>query len=814
MPIFHKKQLDLDLNGPTLSFTTNPTGVGSTGVGVGSEGGGSVSLTGIATYSFEGNSGADSDGTISYQWYEGGAAVENGTYITGAATTTLTLTNLITPTDNDREFYLQADFVPGYTGPSTTYLTGNALNEPLNSGVGTVSVDPLIEIIAQPASVTALLDTDATISINADLTDDSYIGAGLTYQWTLNGNVVTDETVTTTTTTSSTQSGTVENTYTSPATLSIPSTSSGIEITLAGGQGGNGGNDGGGPGGRGAQGRAGRFTMPAGAKELSIFVGKRGNGGVSGGPSSGGARGDNEGSTPIGDGGNGGGAGQNGWSGGGGGGGAASYIQNNGSTIIVSAGGGGGGGGSHNRAGDSGYNRNPGVGLGYGQGNVSELRNAGGSGETKNGDGGGGGGGGGGAPSGSGGASGQDNSHGGEAGSGGASAKNDGQVTFQPPGWLHVGDGYANIKYTGNTTVPVITTRNTVVSGTTSKTLTIRTDIVGVQTAQCTVYHPDATNSPVISDEVTFVAVSSAAENNITVESVGVTDTATITSLNLNNGEHTFEVESTDVDQNGINQFYSFYSPDKDMEVELDLYGGKGVDNVGQVGGEGGYSRIRFTMSRNTEYVIAGLLSSINAPFLYRKGTLMVCVGQGGDASTASGANGGFGGGVDVGGENGKGSGNGAGGSVVLSGNLSANGSFGSNYSAPTVYPGDSQNSGVLGGQTISCTKGVYWAQQGVGACTDITGSTQFRLSDGTIVTNTASIARGFKAGYNIMQTAGSNIGNGGSGGNGATGGNGGVGNNGGGGGGSGYQDGSVTVVDTKLGGSTGDAKVILRVVT
>ena len=110
--IFDDKQIDLDLNAPTLSFTTNPTGVGSTGVGVGSTGGGTVSLTGIATYTAEGNSGADLDGTISYQWYEGSTAVENVTYITGAATTTLTLTNLITPTDNDREFYLQADFVP------------------------------------------------------------------------------------------------------------------------------------------------------------------------------------------------------------------------------------------------------------------------------------------------------------------------------------------------------------------------------------------------------------------------------------------------------------------------------------------------------------------------------------------------------------------------------------------------------------------------------------------------------------------------------------------------------------------------------
>ena len=54
--------------------------------------------------------------------------------------------------------------------------------------------------------------------------------------------------------------------------------------------------------------------------------------------------------------------------------------------------------------------------------------------------------------------------------------------------------------------------------------------------------------------------------------------------------------------------------------------------------------------------------------------------------------------------------------------------------------------------------------------------------------------------------------GGGGGGGNGATGGT--EGGTGGGGGGSGYQDGSVTVVSTQLGGSTGDAKVILRVVT
>ena len=49
-----------------------------------------------------------------------------------------------------------------------------------------------------------------------------------------------------------------------------------------------------------------------------------------------------------------------------------------------------------------------------------------------------------------------------------------------------------------------------------------------------------------------------------------------------------------------------------------------------------------------------------------------------------------------------------------------------------------------------------------------------------------------------------------GNGGTGATGGWGGASQSGG-GGGSGYQDGSVTVVSTQLGGSTGDAKAVLR---
>ena len=178
--LFNKVPTDLDLNGPILYFTTNPSGVGYTGVGINSTGGGTVSLTGIATATFANS--ANNSGYVTYRWYEQGiGALSDGTYITGTATTTLTLSNLITPTDDGRKFYLEADYVPSY------YVTGNATNEPFNSGVGTVTVDPLIEIIAQPTSATTITDQSVTFELDASLTNN---GTDLAYQWQLDGELI------------------------------------------------------------------------------------------------------------------------------------------------------------------------------------------------------------------------------------------------------------------------------------------------------------------------------------------------------------------------------------------------------------------------------------------------------------------------------------------------------------------------------------------------------------------------------------------------------------------------------------------------
>ena len=853
--LFNKVPTDLDLNGPILSITTEPTGATGIGTTVGATGGASVTITGIAT-AVVGSSGTGGTGYLSYQWYEDGVgALSDGTYITGTASTgtvgstaTLTLSNLITPTDNDRKFYLEVDYVPSYvvgvqsvTVPG--FKTGNAFNEPITSGVATVTVTPLIDIVAQPSNRQVLLNTNTIVSVNADLTDSSFAD-DLTFQWYLDGEEVTDGVKTYTNTTGASTQGIVENYYTTPGSHTFPSVSiSNLEITVAGAAGGDGGLDVGGPGGSGADGASGKFFFKDYSDwlgtQIDLYVGLSGNDGTSGGPNAYGTRGD----VPNGDGagGDGGGAGTRGWSGGGGGGGGNSYVKDTTGKFIVAGGGGGGGGGSHNVEGSQAYSNESWTGRN------GDLRAVNGrSGETtpigSNGGGGGGAGGGFALPGdqgAEGGESGQDKTIAAGGGNSGKSAYDQERINHIYHSGSQVwfpnnSDGYVNLKYTGFTDTTQTTVRNTTISGSTSANLTLASDLVGVQTCMCKISSATASNSPIYTDTVNVVFKSTVDSNNINVEGIGIGLTASLSTLNLNNGDFTVQTNAGDVSTGGTNNEWVLYSPDKDMDVEMDLYGGKGAsatDNDGVVssyeGGEGGYARIRFTMKQNEEYVIAGLTTSVNTPFLYRKGTLIASVGQGGQAGL--GAKGGYGGGLSISGARG-GNNGGYEGNALFAGTLGANGAFGSAIGQPPlVYPEDNVGGTITfdpfqqkgGGIPIKCTKGVYWAQQGIAACADV-GTVKFRLSGGEEVTNTTdSITRGYKSGYNIIQTAGEGaVGiNAARGGNGCRGGSGGGGrnstpNNSGGGGGGGYTDGSITEVVSTAGGSTGDAKVVLRLQT
>jgi len=239
----------------------------------------------------------------------------------------------------------------------------------------------------------------------------------------------------------------------------------------------------------------------------------------------------------------------------------------------------------------------------------------------------------------------------------------------------------------------------------------------------------------------------------------------------------------------------TFYASENDLDIEMEIRASKGTDKSSYSGGQGGVSRIRTTLRRNSEHTVLGI-SNNSGLFIYRGPNLISVVGKGGDAGSVG--NGGAGGGVNNAGENGSGRNSGVGGARVSAGQLTTNGIFGSNSSTP-LQSGDSRASIPNGGRTISCSKGSYWLSQGKSPCENL-GLIQFYNTNGSLIPQSSLIDRGFKPGYSVTVTEGASISNGGDGGNGATGGSGG--NEGGGGGGSGYNDGSYSILSSSSGGN------------
>ena len=182
-PLFPNIQSDLDLNGPFLSFTTQPVG---TSCSVAS---GIATFIGIATATFP-TSQTERDtntGTVTHQWYSGTTALTDGTTsgitVVGSATTTLTLSGLTSPLPISGQVFVQAGYDPND-------LTPNAVNEPINSNNATLTVLPTISIDTQPTDTSVVEDIATTFSIGASSSDGS--DSSLTYQWYLNGVELSD----------------------------------------------------------------------------------------------------------------------------------------------------------------------------------------------------------------------------------------------------------------------------------------------------------------------------------------------------------------------------------------------------------------------------------------------------------------------------------------------------------------------------------------------------------------------------------------------------------------------------------------------
>ena len=384
--------------------------------------------------------------------------------------------------------------------------------------------------------------------------------------------------------------------------------------------------------------------------------------------------------------------------------------------------------------------------------------------------------------------------------------------TLITDGVLTQGEGTVPEGVNGSFRIEIASTQKTVtttVTGATTPNLSITTDDEASGVIRCKLTADGVQESPVFSRSVSYYVV--AIRNVVKIEQYDYANgTATLTEDDLSDGSLSLSYDSHP--GNAI----CLYAGEQDINVEMDLYGGKGptpTPDINADGGDGGYSKIRFTMKKDEEYVLTGLFSAVNAPFLYRKGTLIACVGAGGAGAPSGGNAGGAGGGIGIAGEKGANREGGSGGRAITAGTGNVRAQFGSAFDGAALTGGlvsnDGQRTGTQGGDGASCTRGVYWREQGKAPCEDL-GTIKFRTPNGTEISNTAEISRGYKSGYNAIQTAGGGLNDkSGDGGCGFTGGFGG--DNRGGGGGSGYTDGSVTVVKTQLGGSIGPARVNIK---
>ena len=408
-------------------------------------------------------------------------------------------------------------------------------------------------------------------------------------------------------------------------------------------------------------------------------------------------------------------------------------------------------------------------------------------------------------------------------GGGGESAYNSNIVTLD--GGTSAADGiapfieviYTSPSTTGGTTV----TTNTIVTGAGTDTLTLKADAVGIQTVRCKVTHPTACNAPANEESIVSSTSNSAIYTKTAIYDAisAINATRSIikyevvqdddSSYLITSGEQNLYLTNVDLSSANGREYRAIcvYAPEENVNVEVIMAGSAGISHNNNDFGEGGLCTFTYTLQQNTEYMFLlgetqGTTSSIGrggaGAYFYEKGKLLVACGGGGASGWYSGS-GGDGGGPGYAGEPGTGNQAGQGGSQVSDGQLSSAG----------VLP----NSGS-GGKVESCTTGNYWANAGYSPCDDV-GQQQFRTNQGTIVSGTATLQRGYKSsgtttsntyayrnngGDSTISVGGAYVSGGGAG---AYGGDAGRNANSGGGGGSGYTDGSVTIVSSQQGGNT-----------
>jgi hypothetical protein len=390
-------------------------------------------------------------------------------------------------------------------------------------------------------------------------------------------------------------------------------------------------------------------------------------------------------------------------------------------------------------------------------------------------------------------------------GSGGQSAYNSQIATLV--GGTSVADGvnpfievtYTSATQSGGTQV----TTNTTTSGANTSTLTIRSDRVGTQTAQCRLTHPTSADSPILSDVVNFETISAINLSRSIINYEVCLDTSYLTfTPTVSQNLFLSSLQLGGFIDNPTRAII-IYPSEENVPVKITMAGSAGQSFNGNAGGQGGSCIFTYTLKKNVEYVFklgctVEPTSSIGrggaGAYFYEKGRLLVACGGGG-ASGWSGGTGGAGGGAGIAGANGSGTGGGKGGIKANDGQLPSAG----------LLP-----SGISAGKVESCTTGVYWKNQGISPCSDV-GQQRFRDANGNEVSNSSLLQRGYKSastsnygfrhngGNSATSVSGVFVGGGGSG---TYGGNAASNASSGGGGASGYTNGSVSIISSNQGGN------------
>tara|TARA_Y100000361_G_scaffold25029_1_gene20066 strand:+ start:4911 stop:6908 length:1998 start_codon:yes stop_codon:yes gene_type:complete len=268
-----------------------------------------------------------------------------------------------------------------------------------------------------------------------------------------------------------------------------------------------------------------------------------------------------------------------------------------------------------------------------------------------------------------------------------------------------------------------------------------------------------------------------------------------------------------DADRNA--RIICVWAPEEDVDVKVTVGGAAGAARNGNRGGTGGISVFRTTLIRNEEYIIklgvnyeqgGGPRGGINGgggiSAIYHKAKMIAVAGGGGGAGTNG--RGGDGGGLQVAGEDGQGASSGQGGVVIQQGQLPVYGMTQAGRTGIRDFDNGSSGSGRISGCTVGAD---HWTSR-FSPCDDI-GNTKMNNVDGSTISNSTTLLRGYKPGQGHRNNGGAGSGNQGGGGAGGRGGQGATNNGSGGGGASGYASDEVELLPsselptgTQLGGN------------